>query len=115
MWKQSIIFFLFLVTRLYCGKVSSPSELASIQSEPSTLIYGCVNAITGDLIFEQLDMVVKGVQPISIPRKHISSISNHSLSMEDQLLPFRKACAYTWAKTPFQIGHLSIQEPANWQ
>lgn len=47
-------------------------ELASMQGGSAVLICGCVNAITGDFVFEQADIIVRGAQPIPFTRKHIS-------------------------------------------
>lgn len=87
---------------------SSASQLASIEPEPSAIICGCVHAVTGDFLFQQPDMVVKGAQEISIPRKYYSS--SKDVSVEDQILPHRKA--FGWAfSTLIHIHKLVIPEP----
>ncbi len=87
---------------------SSALELASIEPEPSALICGCVHAVTGDFLFQQPDMVVKGAQTIVIPRKYFSSA--HEASIEDQILPHRRA--FGWGISDYiHITRLSISEP----
>jgi hypothetical protein len=44
-----------------------PQLLSDYGGDPSSLIEGCVNAITGDFIVRQDDLVVKGFEPIQIP------------------------------------------------
>lgn len=66
-----ILSFIFLSTHLFSNS-STSSELASLHGEPSALVYGSVNAITGDLVFHQYDSIIKGSQPIYLPRRYIS-------------------------------------------
>ena len=87
---------------------SSASQLASIEPEPSALICGCVHAVTGDFLFQQPDMVVKGAELLTIPRKYYSSECDTSI--EDQLLSHRKA--YGWGIPDFiHITRFSVAEP----
>lgn len=49
-----------------------PEIIASTEGEPSTIIGGYVNGITGDLVFSQDDIVIEGVEPIRLKRIYIS-------------------------------------------
>ncbi|NGX59573.1 MAG: putative deoxyribonuclease RhsB [Chlamydiae bacterium] len=67
---------LLLLLLLFCislfPKNSTPQELASMQGDSAAYVCGCVNAITGDLVFEQLDLIVQGAQKLPFIRKHTS-------------------------------------------
>lgn len=69
--RSFLLVFLCILSSLFSHS-STSLELASLQGEPSALVYGCVNAITGDLLFEQYDTIVKGAEPIYLPRRYIS-------------------------------------------
>ncbi|NGX46975.1 MAG: putative deoxyribonuclease RhsC [Chlamydiae bacterium] len=71
---------LLLVSTLFSNEASTPMELASLQGDSSSLICGCVSAITGDFIYRQNDIEIKGTEPIPIHRTYISSeIKNPNL------------------------------------
>lgn len=54
-------------------QAESPPSASPLDSEPSTMIAGCVNAISGDFCETQTDIVVPGAQPIVIQRTYVSS------------------------------------------
>ena len=74
--RKVLFLFLFLAARLF-PQVSSPSELVSLQGESSAIVYGCINALTGDFVLRQTDSVVKGAQPLYLPRYYISRESDN--------------------------------------
>lgn len=45
------------------------SKLTNLEGEPSTMIGGCVNAVTGSFVERELDLVIPGVSPFEIVRK----------------------------------------------
>lgn len=47
-------------------------EFAALEGEPSSYIEECVSAITGDLIIDQHDIVVQGVEALPLRRRYIS-------------------------------------------
>ncbi|MCB1118110.1 MAG: RHS repeat protein, partial [Chlamydiia bacterium] len=51
--------------------------LALTHGEPSSMVEGCVSAITGGLYLNQADIVVKGAEPITFTRQYVS---DHYLS-----------------------------------
>lgn len=71
MRKFLTIFFFFPIL-LFSNPASSPEELASLNGEPSSLIWDSVNAITGDLYFKQCDAKLPGAKPFPIYRTYIS-------------------------------------------
>lgn len=105
---RAFLFLLVCTKILAASEISSASQLASIEPEPSVLICGCVHAVTGDFLFQQPDMLVKGAQPISIPRRYYSS--SMEASVEDQMIPHRKA--YAWGVPDWiHITRVSAPEP----
>ncbi len=105
---RAFLFLLVCTKILVANEGSSASQLASIEPEPSVLICGCVHAVTGDFLFQQSDMIVKGAQPIAIPRKYYSSA--HEASVEDQMQPHRKAFGFGIPDF-IHITRLSVPEP----
>lgn len=51
---------------------ADPYQLAAFGGEPSTVIGGCVSAITGNICFRKQDLIVNGKEPIIIERKYFS-------------------------------------------
>jgi len=69
--KFSIL--LFLISSLFSDEYQNDPYISAInKGEPSFIIEGCVNVITGDLHFFKQDAVVKGREPIEIPRIYIT-------------------------------------------
>lgn len=75
------------------GVPSLPS-LTSIESEPSSIIDGCVNVISGEFFDYEMDMVISGPEPLKIERmlqgnnphpfeskEHSSWVFNHDASL----------------------------------
>ncbi|KAF3362707.1 Uncharacterized protein PHSC3_000694 [Chlamydiales bacterium STE3] len=50
--------------------------LADIDGEPSSIVAGCVNVITGDFVDMQQDLVIPGSTPLTIDRSYSSSDSS---------------------------------------
>ncbi|NGX60198.1 MAG: putative deoxyribonuclease RhsB [Chlamydiae bacterium] len=69
--RKLLFLFLFYCISLH-SENSSPQELASMQGDSAANVCGCVNAITGDLVFEQSDLIVQGAQKLPFVRKHTS-------------------------------------------
>lgn len=65
-------FLVFFLSSYLFSNNSSKEEFASLHGEPSALIYDCVNAITGDLVFQQVDCTVRGAEVLYLPRRYIS-------------------------------------------
>ncbi len=55
-----------------CADPKDPYQLAVTEGEPSALVAGCVNAITGDLYLDEEDVLVQGYIPLRLPRHYIS-------------------------------------------
>jgi hypothetical protein len=53
-------FFFFL----FSSRVFAHFPLATTESEPSAIIGECLNAITGEIILKQNDLIISGVEPI---------------------------------------------------
>ncbi len=49
-----------------------PGVIAATDGDPNVIVAGCVNAITGDLILNQDDLVVRGAVPLPIRRNYVS-------------------------------------------
>ncbi len=82
--------FLFLPILLKGVESSSPEEFASLSENSSAIVGGCVNAITGDLIFDQIDLTTNAAEPLSIRRNFISREAENSFLIWD---PFRSLLA----------------------
>lgn len=101
------LFFLFLfISSSLFGHLSTSSELASLEGDPSLLIEGCVNPITGDLLFEETDCLIRGAEPISLTRRYTSR-EVEAPHLKWQLIPHAKAIFIT-------DGHITayIPEPS---
>lgn len=71
MWKK--LLFLCFATSFAFGEVENdPYEMAVFGGEPSGVVDGCVNAITGDYFVSEVDWVIPGLEPIVIRRKYLS-------------------------------------------
>ena len=66
--------FVFFLCLLNCviAKEKVPYDEIVFGGEPSGLIEGCVDAITGNYVVSQVDWVVEGAEPISIQRRYLS-------------------------------------------
>ena len=82
MWK--LLFFFLLSTSLSAIENADESRptftpddesfpLADIDGEPSSIVAGCVNVITGDFVDMRQDFVMSGSTPIKIERSYSSS------------------------------------------
>lgn len=105
---QAFLFLLVCSKGLLASPSSSASQLASIEPEPSVLICGCIHALTGDFLFQQPDMIVKGAQTIGISRKYYSSGPENSL--EDQIVPHRMAWGFGF-RDIIHLTRLLVPEP----
>ena len=63
-------FFFFI--NLFADETNDPYLLAITTAEPSTLVGGCVNAITGDYVISKNDITAQGVEPITVNQTYIS-------------------------------------------
>lgn len=64
---------LFVLTfALFLSANEQNQTLALTHGEPSSLVEGCVSAITGGLYLNQADVVVKGAEPIEFTRQYVS-------------------------------------------
>jgi len=48
------------------------NSIATLENDPSTIVEGRVNVITGEAIFFQEDLIVKGAEPIRIERAYVN-------------------------------------------
>lgn len=88
--KVRLFFFLTFLSILSAADLD-PWMVISAENEPSALIEGKVSAITGKLALREVDLVVQGVQPISIsrtyfdgnwvlfPSLHVEEATSHNL------------------------------------
>ena len=77
MMKNLSLSFLFIFSSLFSEEIKSdPYMLALKRGEPSALIEGCVSAITGDFYISQTDVIVRGKEPIYLPRMYVSRKRN---------------------------------------
>lgn len=68
-------YFFLLLSVIFLPLFSDPKDpyqLAVTEGDPSTLVAGCVNAITGDLYLDEEDAIVQGYIPLRLPRHYIS-------------------------------------------
>ena len=55
-------------------------SLASLEGEPSSIVHGCVSAITGDYVESQVDLIIQGIEPLYVQRSYCStSFSDRSM------------------------------------
>lgn len=66
------IFFLFMVLVSVVFSADSSYLLALTESDPSAMVDGKVNVITGDLYLVESDLQVQGYEPISLVRSYMS-------------------------------------------
>jgi RHS repeat-associated protein len=71
---QRCLVFLLLVLNLFADH-HDPYFLAVTEGDPSALVQGMVNVITGDLYFAEEDCVVQGCVPLRLPRFYYSGDS----------------------------------------
>lgn len=73
MKKISILLFFLTISKTFSETIESdPYISATTKGEPSAIVGGLVNAITGDLFFAKDDLIVQGKEKIHIPRIYIS-------------------------------------------
>ncbi|MGE5196602.1 MAG: DUF6531 domain-containing protein, partial [Anaerolineae bacterium] len=70
-WLQVAFVFLLSIG----GYSQDPYLTAVNEGEPSSIVEGCVNALTGDFVIQQDDLVVPGTEPLILPRTYISRAS----------------------------------------
>ncbi len=69
---KRFIVFLFFVQATLLSFENDPYQLAAFGGEPSSIIEGCVSAISGDYFFIEDALVVKGYEPIHLQSRYIS-------------------------------------------
>ncbi|MBS0652618.1 MAG: RHS repeat protein, partial [Verrucomicrobia bacterium] len=69
--RSLVLFFCLILLPLFADP-KDPYQLAVTDGEPSALVAGCVNAITGDLYLDEEDVLVQGYIPLRLPRHYIS-------------------------------------------
>ncbi len=65
--------FRILSTFVFCLLASLTASVSETEMDPSAIIGGCVNAITGNYVLSQEDLFVKGTQPISFRRTYATA------------------------------------------
>lgn len=83
---QKLLYFLLLSVSLFAKDTfesgfspsDNPFPLANIEGEPSAVVGGHVNVITGDFVDMQQDLVMKGSEPLIIERSYCSSDRSYS-------------------------------------
>jgi hypothetical protein len=63
-------FFIFLAWCFSSHLFSN--NVATTESDPSALIEGCVNAITGDAYVVEDDIIIQGAEPLRLSRSYAS-------------------------------------------
>ncbi len=53
-----------------------PYLTASLSSEPTSIVDGCVNAITGDFIFSSKDLIAEGIDSLSLNHVYTTRFRN---------------------------------------
>src|SRR3990167_4214158 len=76
MIKRWIFLFFFLFTLSLFSREHNPYELSIFGGDPSSIVGGCVSAITGDYFFNQEDLIVKGHEPIVLQSRYFSGKRN---------------------------------------
>ena len=108
------LFFLSLSAQEYSGYF-----LAATESDPSTLVEGCVSAITGDYFISEKDIEVTGVEPIYFKRIYLSGLSDSGNGGWRTDNYHFASCR--WTRNPFISGvreayeytlYLSVKEPS---
>ncbi|MBX9744427.1 MAG: hypothetical protein K2X08_04370, partial [Chlamydiales bacterium] len=66
------MFFLFIFFVSSIFSMESPYLLALTESDPSAMVEGKVNIITGDLYLVESDLQVQGYEPLSLVRSYMS-------------------------------------------
>lgn len=62
------LFFLLITVSAFCEDTPQAPLLASIETEPSGIVDGCVNVISGSFFEHAVDLVVPGPEPLKIER-----------------------------------------------
>ena len=78
------ILFILLVT----GAISAQESRLAPEAEPLALVQGCVNAVTGEFVQQETDLVLSGPAPLFLGRIYDSGLQ----AVESQL-----GCGFTWA------------------
>lgn len=76
---RRLILFLAFIPSLFASQNSS-YELATFGGEPSTVVAGCVSALSGDFFINQTDLTVRSHEPISIQRRYYSRHATEHLA-----------------------------------
>lgn len=81
--KKQLILSLFLSLSLFGNEAETyfdnpnsdtlKTVLTDINAEPSSIVAGCVNVITGDYVEFDVDLIIPGPEPIRIQRSYSSS------------------------------------------
>lgn len=65
-------FYLNFLSSFLFADPTLPGVIAATDGDPNAIIGGCVNAITGDLVLSNEDIVVRGAVPLSLHRQYAS-------------------------------------------
>ena len=89
-----LLLFIFSISFLFADDFDAIYQ-ATVASDPSALIEGCVNAITGGVNLNATDIVVNGKEPLSFERAYVNVI-HHPYAMalstnSNEDLQFKKA------------------------
>jgi RHS repeat-associated protein len=57
--------------------ILDPYLTAALSSEPTSIVGGCVNAITGDFVFSSKDLTAEGIEPLSLQHVYTSRFRNN--------------------------------------
>ncbi len=69
-----MFFFLFA---LFASLDATEDPMATMLNDPSTLVDGKVNAITGEPCLAETDLLIQGAEPIRIYRTYVSTMDSH--------------------------------------
>ncbi|NGX28902.1 MAG: putative deoxyribonuclease RhsC, partial [Candidatus Anoxychlamydiales bacterium] len=65
-WFLILLIFPFLFSSSFAQEHIDPFVTAAISSEPSSIVSGCVNAITGDFVLASTDLIAESIEPASL-------------------------------------------------
>ena len=81
------------------------SQIATLANDPSAVVGGAVNVITGELLSSEEDLTIQGVEPIHLGRTY----SNGSWSFGSFVLAYERS-SHTWVVTEPNGGQIKYEK-----
>ncbi len=78
-WILRILILSFLSIVSFADEHIDPYLTAAITSEPSSIVGGCINAVTGDFVFASTDLIATGEEPSSLNHLYTSRLRKTNL------------------------------------